>query len=113
MTLKIESLPVPLRIDEGDAVRVGRSRVTLDTVVYQFRQGATPEEILQNYPTLDLGDIYAVCGYYLKNQDAVDAYILHNEREAAEILQRFEQKYPTADLRKRLLARRESARQPS
>ncbi|HTT63751.1 MAG TPA: DUF433 domain-containing protein, partial [Bryobacteraceae bacterium] len=44
-----------------------RSRVTLDLVVRAFNRGATPEEIAQDFPSLQLPDIYQVIGYYLKH----------------------------------------------
>ena len=40
--------------DEDGLIRLGRTRVTLASVVYAFDAGATPEEIVQKYPTLDL-----------------------------------------------------------
>src|SRR5262245_60862462 len=47
-----EALPLhadrpPLRVDEGAAIRVGKSRVSLDLVVEQFENGMTPEEIVR------------------------------------------------------------------
>ena len=39
--------PLPLTVDEGGVVRVGKTRVTLDTLVAAFFDGATPEEIAQ------------------------------------------------------------------
>lgn len=44
---------------DADGVRrVAGTRVTLDIVVSAFRVGATPEEIVQRYPALDLADTY-------------------------------------------------------
>ena len=60
MSLVIEAPPVPLRTDEHGVLRVGKTRVPLDTLVYAFNQGASAEEIVLSYPTLELGDIYAV-----------------------------------------------------
>jgi uncharacterized protein (DUF433 family) len=66
MTLVIGIEPVPLATDAGSVVRVGGTRVTLDTVVTAFEEGATAEEIVHQYPSLKLADIYAVIGYYLR-----------------------------------------------
>ena len=63
MSLVIESPAVPLRTDNDGVMRVGRTRVPLDTVVYAFNQGASPEEIVLSYPTLQLDDVYAVVNY--------------------------------------------------
>ena len=63
MSLVIEVPPVPLRTDEHGVMRVGKTRVPLDTVVYTFNQGSSPEEIVMSYPSLELGDVYAVVNY--------------------------------------------------
>ena len=62
----------PLRVDEGGAVRVGKSRVNLDLVVEQYENGATPEEIARAYDTLDLADVYGVIAYYLRHRQDID-----------------------------------------
>ncbi|MEP0758427.1 DUF433 domain-containing protein [Trichocoleus sp. DQ-A2] len=43
---------------------MGGTRVTLDTVVAAFNSGATAEEIVFQYPSLQLANIYAVISYY-------------------------------------------------
>lgn len=53
--------------------RVGGTRVTLDTLVAAFEQGATTEEIAQQYPSPGLADVYSVIGYYLRRRDEVAA----------------------------------------
>ena len=106
MSLVIEAPPVPLRTDEHGVMRVGKTRVPLDTVVYTFNQGSSPEEIVMSYPSLDLGDVYAVVNYYLHNRAEVDAYITQREAEAARIKDENEKRFPQAGIRARLLSRR-------
>ncbi len=60
MSLVIVDEPIPLETDADGVVRVGGTRVTLDTVVAAFNEGATAEEIVSQYPTLHLADVYAV-----------------------------------------------------
>ena len=60
--------------------RVGGTRVTLDTVVDAFKRGATAEEIAQQYPTVELSDVYSVLGYYLDQREEIEAYL--GERSA-------------------------------
>jgi uncharacterized protein (DUF433 family) len=38
-------------------------------VVRAFNRGATAEQIVQKYDTLQLPDVYQVIGYYLKHAD--------------------------------------------
>lgn len=99
-----ESLPLPLRHDEGGTIRVAQTRVTLDSLVASFRAGCTPEETIQQYPALELADIYLVFGFYLRQRDQVEAY-LAPRRAQAETL-REEARASGLEFRDRLLARR-------
>ncbi len=106
MTLTIETEPLPLHVDADGVVRVGGTRVTLDTVIIAFRQGSTAEEIVEQYPSLKLADVYMVVGYYLRRQDEVDAYLAERQRQGEEIRRQFESHFGSQGLRDRLLARR-------
>jgi uncharacterized protein (DUF433 family) len=105
MSLVIEAPPVPLRTDEQGVMRVGRTRVPLDTVVYAFNQGASPEEIVLSYHTLNLTDVYAIINYYLHNRAEVDGYLRQHETEAERMKIENEQRFPQEGIRQRLLAR--------
>ena len=59
MTLSLAAHAPPLRQDRG-ALRVGRSNVTLEAVLWAFKQGATPEQIIDQSPTITLADAYVV-----------------------------------------------------
>jgi uncharacterized protein (DUF433 family) len=106
MSLVIEAPPVPLKTDEHGVVRVGKTRVPLDTVVYAFNQGASAEEIVMSYPTLELADVDAVVNYYLHNRSEVDAYLSQREAQSARIKEENEKRFPQNGIRARLLARR-------
>jgi hypothetical protein len=106
MSLVIEAPPVPLRTDEHDVMLVGTTRVPLDTVVFAFNHGSSPEEIVLSYPTLELVDVYAVVNYYLHNRSEVDLYLSQREGESARIREENEKRFPQEGIRARLLARR-------
>ncbi|MBC6938357.1 MAG: DUF433 domain-containing protein [Chloroflexi bacterium] len=53
-----DAVAVPLQTDESGTIRVGGTRVLLDLVIFAFRQGATPETIVEQYPSLALADVY-------------------------------------------------------
>jgi uncharacterized protein (DUF433 family) len=108
MNLVIEAPPVPLRTDDHGVLRVGNTRVPLDTVVYAFNQGASPEEIVMSYPTLHLTHVYAVVNYYLYNRAEVDAYLGQREVAAARIQDENEKRFPQVGIRARLLGRRKT-----
>jgi uncharacterized protein (DUF433 family) len=106
MSLSIASEPVPLRVNPDGVVLVGGTRVTLDTVVEAFQEGATPEEIAQQYHTLDLADIYEVIGYYLRRRAEVDGYLRQRRGVAETIRRENEARCDPRGVRDRLLARR-------
>ena len=106
MSLVIQAPPVPLKTDEHGVLRVGKTRVPLDTVVYAFNQGASAEEIVMSYPSLELGDVYAVVNCYLHNRTEVDAYLSQREAESSRIKKDNEKRFPPKGIRARLLARR-------
>ena len=97
---------VPLKTDERGVVRVAGTRVTLESVVFAFLEGATSEEIVQRYPVLELADVYAVIAWYLKNREAVEGYLAAQSAEAALWKARMQALFPVDGLRARLLSRR-------
>jgi uncharacterized protein (DUF433 family) len=99
---------IPLAKDKSGLYRVGKTRVTLDLVVHAFNRGATPEEIVQDYPTLELPDVYQVIGYYLKHSKEIGEYLARREHEEDELLATNLEQWSPPGLRDRLLARRKS-----
>jgi uncharacterized protein (DUF433 family) len=102
---------MPLEVDQDGTVRVGKTRVTLDTVIAAFTEGATAEEIVQQYPSLQLADVYHVIGYYLRRPSEVDAYLRQRQARAVAVRQQNEARFDSHGVRDRLLARRTSPTQ--
>ncbi|WP_103670248.1 DUF433 domain-containing protein [Pseudanabaena sp. BC1403] len=107
MTLTIAVEAAPLETDFDGVVRVGKTRITLDTVVTAFLEGATVEEIGAQYTSLELSDIYSAIGYYLKHKVEVDAYLVERQLKSSLIRQEVEQRFNPVGIRARLLARRD------
>ena len=106
MTLPNTTEPVPLKTDTDGVVRVSNTRITLDTVVAAFMEGATAEEIIQQYPSLDLADVYAVIAYYLRQRSEIDHYLRQRQDLAARIHEQNESRFDLTGVRDRLLARK-------
>jgi uncharacterized protein (DUF433 family) len=106
MKLSIAPEAAPLTTGEDGVVRICKSRVTLDTVVYAFNDGANAEEILERYPSLQLADVYSVIGYYLRHRAEVDAYLKDRKAFRSEVRRENESRFPSTGLRERLIARR-------
>jgi uncharacterized protein (DUF433 family) len=108
MSIAVAAEPIPLSTDADGVVRVGGTRVSLDTLVVAFRQGATAEAIAEQYPSLRLADVYTALGYYLRHQAEVDAYLEKRRQDAAQVRQENETRFNPIGVRERLLARRHS-----
>ena len=106
MSFLIATEPIPLEMDADGVVRVGGTRVTLDTIVAAFDEGATAEEIVQQYPSLLLSDVYAVICYYLRRRPEVEAYLRQRQQQASEVRSQNESRFDPRGVRNRLLARR-------
>ncbi|BBD65764.1 hypothetical protein NIES4072_05570 [Nostoc commune NIES-4072] len=106
MTLSIIAEPAPLKLNEHGVVLVGKTRVTLDTVVAVFKQGTTAEEIVYRYPSLNLADIYATIAFYLNHQPEVEAYLQQRQQQSLEIRAINQGNFDPQGLRDRLLARK-------
>jgi uncharacterized protein (DUF433 family) len=97
---------IPLVADANGVIRVSQTRIILDTVITAFLEGGTAEEIPEQYPSLQLSDIYLAIGYYLRHQSEVDAYLMERQRLATEVQQEAERRFNPVGIRDRLLARR-------
>ena len=98
----------PLRWDEAGGIRIAQSRVTLDSLLAAYNQGATPEEIAVQYSVLDLADVYATIAYYLAHRPSLDKYLTQRQQSAQQQRQKLAETHNLYDLRQRLLARRRS-----
>jgi len=111
MSLIVETTVVPLDADDHGVMRVGGTRVRLDSVITAWKQGKSPEEIVESFDVLDLADVYAVIAYYISHRAQVDAYLEQNRLEESHIRQNSERHFPQAGIRARLLARQDAKRQ--
>ena len=107
--MKTETFPpqfIPLTRWEDGSIRIGSTRVLLDLIVSAFNEGRTPEEIVLNYPTLKLSEVYGAITYYLENREQIDAYLVQREAEAEQLWKKIESDPQQKQLRQKLLARR-------
>jgi uncharacterized protein (DUF433 family) len=63
--------------DEGYWVE--GTRISLDSVVYAFRSGLSPEGIVQSFPLLTLEQVYGAITFYLANRAEIDIYLAAEE----------------------------------
>jgi uncharacterized protein (DUF433 family) len=107
VSVTIKTDPLLLREDISGSLRIGQTRVLVELVLWAFQDGATPEAIVQRYPTLSLVNVYTVIAYYLQHQDEMERYLAKQEQRATEVRKQIERgQDDLAELRSRLLARR-------
>ena len=63
------------------AYRVAGTRVSLDSIVYAFNDGHSPETIAQSFPVLTLEQVYGSIAYYVEHREEVDRYLAAQERD--------------------------------
>jgi len=61
---------------------IAGTRISLDSVVYAFRDGLSPETIQREYfPLLSLEQVYGVVAYYLAHRAEIDTYLEQSKSE--------------------------------
>ena len=61
---------------DPDDIRIKGHRIGIDDVLTYYLQGYSPEQSLEELPSLNLEKIYATLTYYLHNRAEMDAYML-------------------------------------
>jgi uncharacterized protein (DUF433 family) len=103
-TVQTEPVVYAYQTEEG-SWRVTGSRVSLDSVVHMFHEGADPEAIVRNFPSLSLEQVYGAIAFYLHNREAVDQYLREQQVRWDEL--RTESEERNRDLRERIRRRAE------
>ena len=110
--LQVRDEKIPLREVDG-VVYVGETRVTMDCVVEMFDHGASPEEIVVEYDSLSLADVYAVITYYLRNREEVAKLLFKQDVASDEARRSTDAAFPNHLREKLLRAKRAKGDRPS
>ena len=73
---------------------VASTRVSLDSVVYAYLRGESPEGIAESFPALSLEQIFGALAYYAANREIVDCYLRAGRTEFEELRERWRQDHP-------------------
>lgn len=90
---------------------VAGSRVSLDSVVYAFLRGESPEGIVESFPALSLEQVFGAVTFYLANRERIDACLRDGRAEFAHMRDEARRKHPA--LYSKLEAARHGAPSPS
>jgi uncharacterized protein (DUF433 family) len=85
-----KTMTAPLTEWKDGTIRVTGSRVPIDSILYHFKLGAVPEQIVYMFEGLRLADIYGVIAYYLSHQETVEKYLQDQEAKEDAFLQQLE-----------------------
>ena len=99
----LDTIPKPVRKDSYGVLRVGNSRVSLDSIVYEFNRGEDATAIQRNFDTLSLAEVYGAISYYLHNKKEVDLYLVEQEKQYDKIRAEHEARYPPKITRQSLV----------
>ncbi len=77
-----------VKVGQVEAYQIGNSRVSLDSVIYSWLQGDSPETIADNFPALTLEQVYGAIAFYLAQQKEIDEYLRQGEAQAESLKQR-------------------------
>lgn len=79
---------------------VSGKRVSLDSIVYRFLEGLSPESIATEcFPALSLEEVYGAIAYYLAHRADIDAYLQEVDKDFDTFRERVRAEYPDAHRR--------------
>ena len=102
----ISTSEIKLTKTKAGVLRIGDTRVSLDSVIIAFNQGSAPEQIVYDYDTLTLAEVYAAISYYLQNRETVDAYLAKRAKQNEKLREANDARFGHQGIREKLLARR-------
>lgn len=105
----VSTYEIKLTETEAGVIRIGDSRVSLDSVIIAFNQGSAPEQIVYDYDSLSLPEVYAAISYYLQHRKEVDSYLAARAKQNKELRKSNEARFSQKGLRDKLLTRRRNA----
>lgn len=100
----LKSDPLPLARDTAGVIRIGGTRVSLESLVVSYEAGASIQDLAEAFPDLSLYDIHSTIAYYLKHREEVQEYIGTRRRVAEATEARLREEFPEAYRRVRMAA---------
>ena len=78
-----------VQVGQVEAYQIGTTRVSLDSVIYSWLQGDSPETIADNFSALTLEQVYGAIAFYLAHQDKIDEYLRQGEAQSEQLKQQW------------------------
>lgn len=106
MSLTFGNEKIPLERDDNGTIRIGNTRVTLESVAYAFEEGESAESIQEAFPSLSLSDVYLVLGYCLRHPQQLATYLAEQAKFNEIARQQDQSRFQSEGLKARLVRRR-------
>jgi uncharacterized protein (DUF433 family) len=79
---------------DGDSYRIAGTRVSLDSVVYDYLSGLSPESIADNFGALSLEQVYGAITFYLSHRSEVDQHLMQNRAKFNALREKARESHP-------------------
>lgn len=63
----------------GGRIHIGGTRITVHRIAVLYKQGQSPEEVVQTYPHLSLAQVYSALAYYHANRDEIEKELAESD----------------------------------
>ena len=70
------------------------TRVSLDSVVYSYLRGESPEGIAESFPALSLDQVFGALAYYIANRETLDQYLAAGRADFENLRQQWRKSHP-------------------
>lgn len=104
--MSISTVEIELTKTKEGVIRIGDTRVSIDSVIIAFKRGAEAESIQRSFDRLTLAQVYSVISYYLNNREELDEYLAKRETQFEEMREANNARFGINEMRDKLLARR-------
>lgn len=104
MTVSVSTSEFRYNRTDAGVIRVGSTRVSLDSVIHAFKQGYSPEEIALDFDSLTLGEVYSAINYYLQHKAEVEKYLTERASQDEQLRTEVETRFDPKTIRDRLLS---------
>lgn len=104
--MSISTVEIELTKTKEGVIRIGDTRVSIDSVIIAFKRGAEAESIQRSFDRLTLAQVYSVISYYLNNREELDEYLAKREKQFEEMREANNARFGIGGMRDKLLARR-------
>ena len=105
MTVNVSTIEFRYNLTTAGVMRIGSTRVSLDSVIHAFKQGYSPEEIALDFDSLSLGEVYSAINYYLQNKSQVEKYLAKRAIQDEEVRSEIETRFNPQAIRDTLLSK--------